>query len=104
MDAQEKSELFSFGFRVLAALSRLIALALFIGAHFCLNFALKFVMPDNMAGMLLFSQDVIAVIFLLLYAYLTWDMLRAFIPQLHRLTRTSIEPSERVAESNDDGT
>lgn len=70
--------------KVWEALKRLIALMIFLAAHFVLNKAFAFVVPINMTGALVLTQDVIFVIFLLVYAYLGWDMVCVFIPWLRR--------------------
>jgi hypothetical protein len=93
-----KTELQGFWGRVLAAVSRLVALGLFIGIHYLLNTALFYAVPSNMTGALSFAQDVIYVIFLLLYLYLAIDMFRVFIPALKRLDRQQSALSESDTE------
>jgi hypothetical protein len=68
--------------RVFSAVQRAIALGIFILVHYGLNRALAFVVPPNMVGALLFAQDVIFVIFILVYVYLAWEILTAFLPRL----------------------
>jgi hypothetical protein len=72
----------AFWSRVSSAIQRGIALGILIGLHYCLNFALTTAVPPHMVGALPYLQDVIFVIFSLIYVYLAWDILTAFFPGL----------------------
>ena len=65
-----------------AALCRLIALVIFMGAHYGLNHAFEFVVPSNMKATLMFTEDIIYVAFVIIYVYLAFDILRVFMPRL----------------------
>jgi len=95
------SDIRVFWQRVWAALSRLLALLIFIGAHWVLNRALAYVVPPNLSGTLVFAQDVIYVFFLMVYAYLAWDMLTVFVPRLKRPFYPGQESKLKQSESND---
>jgi hypothetical protein len=66
------------------ALLRLACLALFMLVHHYLNAALSLVIPSNMTEYLEVAQTVIGILFLLVYVYLTWDMVTVFMPWLKR--------------------
>lgn len=53
-----------------------------MGAHYCLNRAFEFVVPSNMKVTLVFTQDIIYVVFVMIYVYLGFDMLKVFMPRL----------------------
>ncbi|HEY6338991.1 MAG TPA: hypothetical protein VIW68_10900, partial [Candidatus Sulfotelmatobacter sp.] len=59
-----------------------IALALFVVLHYGLGRALAVAVPLNMIGALQYVQGAIFVFFALIYVYLAWDMLTAFLPRL----------------------
>jgi hypothetical protein len=82
MADDENSDLRAFWGKVWAALCRLIALGIFLTVHFILNRAFAFVIPPNLISSLVFAEDVIFVIFILIYTYLAWDMLTIFLPRL----------------------
>jgi hypothetical protein len=62
----------------------LVVLAIFIGVHFLLNKLLAFVMPAEMQKMKLLMEDILWICFALIYVYLAWETLAAFIPWLRR--------------------
>ena len=76
------SELRDFWWRVLSALSRLAALGMFMAVHFLLNHGFEFIVPSDMAASLRFIQDIVYVVFVLVYVYLAFDMLTVFVPRL----------------------
>lgn len=80
--SSEQSGDAAFWRRVLSAMYRLIALALFRALHYLVERALAFDVPPNMTSALAFAQAVIYVLFLLVYVYLAWDMLAVFVPRL----------------------
>jgi hypothetical protein len=84
MGTKEKSELRLLCRKVGLALLRLAFLAVFMGAHYLLNKALLLVMPSNMMRFVEVAQSVIAIMFLLIYLYLAWDMVTVFMPWLSR--------------------
>jgi hypothetical protein len=94
-----KTDLQQFWWKVFAALSRLVALGLFLGAHFLINKALERVFPSKMAGMVTFAECVISVLFLLVYGYLAWDMVLVFIPWLKR---PAFDPTKKLVEKRDE--
>lgn len=101
MDHERKSDIQTFWQRVWAALSRLLALLIFIVAHWVLNRALAYVVPSNLSGSLIFAQDVIYVFFLMVYGYLAWDMLTVFVPRLRRPFYSGQSAKLKESESND---
>lgn len=78
--------------RVRSALLRLAALGVFLGTHYVINMALARVAPRSLTGTLQLAEAVIFVVFLLIYAFLAWDVLAVFIPQL-RLAKYATEES-----------
>ncbi len=83
----------------MAAISRLVALAIFLLAHYGLDRALQLLYPPNMTHMFEIAQIATSISFLLIYVYLCWDMVTVFIPRLKRpylarsrATNEEIEP------------
>lgn len=97
MNGDDKAEFISLCRKVGFALLRLVFLAMFLAAHYGLNIALRLVLPSNMTKFVELAQIMIGVIFLLIYAYLAWDMVTVFMPRLKRpilqMARVS-EPDE----------
>ena len=79
-----KEDLGNFWGKVLSALSRLVALAFFMGLHWVIKKAISWQFPSNMTGVVGFAEVVIAILFLLVDLYLAWDMVVVFIPRLGR--------------------
>jgi len=86
------SEIREFWIKVVAALSRLAALALFLLVHYVMNRVLVLVFPPNMTRMFDLARDAISVVFLLIYVYLCWDMATVFIPRLKRPSKPGPTP------------
>jgi hypothetical protein len=70
--------------RVGSGLLRLLALLLFIGAHWVVSRALVWSVPSNLGGGMVFVSDIVFGFFVLIYAYLGWEMLAVFVPWLRR--------------------
>jgi hypothetical protein len=95
MSANGWSEIGAFWIKVLGALSRLVALTIFLLAHYGLNQALRLVFPSQMTSMLALAEDAVGITFILIYVYLSWDLLTVFIPKLKRPeARTVTEPAD----------
>jgi hypothetical protein len=101
MRREEKRELFTLCRKVGLALLRLVFLATFMGAHYFLNKALLLVMPPNMIRFAEVAQTVIAIMFLLIYLYLAWDMVTVFMPWLSRPDQQVNLESSHTVKSND---
>jgi len=87
----------AFWKRVVSAIYRLIALAIFVFLHYGLTRLLAFAGPPGLGGALEFTEAAIYVIFLLVYVYLAWDMLTVFLPQL----KVAFTASSKLLERED---
>lgn len=50
--------------------------------HWAFSHAFKLIVPPNLEKGLLWIDDILFVFFSMIYVYLCWDMLIAFIPAL----------------------
>jgi hypothetical protein len=71
-----------FWARVWAALQRVIALALFVLAHWGLSLLFRLAAPPNLKRAFLLGEDILFVMFMIVYLYLAWGMIAAFMPGL----------------------
>ncbi|OFW36130.1 MAG: hypothetical protein A3J28_02010 [Acidobacteria bacterium RIFCSPLOWO2_12_FULL_60_22] len=71
-----------FGWRFFEALLRVLAFAFFAGIHEGINAILIWATPEGLTGARDFVIAVNFCVFLLVYAYLGWDMITVFIPRL----------------------
>jgi hypothetical protein len=84
-----------FARRVLSALLRLVALGVFVGAHYLINLALGKIVPPRLTGALAAAQTLFFIGFLLIYGFLAWDMLAVFVPRW-RITPYLAEPGDEA--------
>jgi mRNA-degrading endonuclease RelE of RelBE toxin-antitoxin system len=78
VETEQQSENQSFVARVVSALLRLAAIAVFLLAHRALNTALAYAIPSAMSGALTVAQHVILAVFSMIYVYLAADMVYTF--------------------------
>lgn len=76
----EWQQLGQFWVRVLAALLRAPAFALFIGLHWLLDHVLGLVVPEGMARALTVARIAIFLVFLCVYVQLGIEVLAVFLP------------------------
>jgi hypothetical protein len=74
----------TFWFRLWAALQRVFALWILIAVHYLLNRALTWLLPASMKAALTLLQSFTYVLFMVVYAYLMWDMVIIFVPLKRR--------------------
>jgi hypothetical protein len=79
-------DLGKFWARVIAALLRFPAFALFIALHYGADWALGKIMPEGMAGALLLARGAIFLIFLCVYVQLGIEVLAVFMPGIRPKT------------------
>jgi hypothetical protein len=92
-----------FWAQVWSALQRLFALAIFLAAHAALNRALAYTAPPDQIGALAFVQSALFVFFLMIYVYLTWEMVSVFVPRVKRSSVDLREQNESRAEMTKTG-
>jgi hypothetical protein len=88
------SEAPSFWSQVWQALQRAIALAIFMVVHWALNKGLERIVPGRLGWALELAQSVVFVFFLMIYVYLSWDMLTMFVPRLRSRAEAKILAEE----------
>src|SRR5689334_6057849 len=76
----EWEQLGQFWVRVLAALLRAPAFALFIGLHWVLDTVLGLVVPEGMVRALMIARIAIFLVFLCVYVQLGIEVLAVFLP------------------------
>jgi hypothetical protein len=64
------------------ALLRIAALGVMGVAHYALEKWLIYVIPENIQGAKPWLQDISFAAFILIYAFLLWDMVKIFVPRL----------------------
>ena len=73
-----------FWHNVWSALQRAIALIIFKGVHLALEYVLKWHTPPDMETAFRLFEDGLSVVFMLVYAYLCYEMVTVYIPWLRR--------------------
>jgi hypothetical protein len=79
------------------ALLRLVVVAILGIAHWLLEEGILYVLPGNLNPCRLWVQDVFFCVFMLVYVYLLWDMVKVFIPRL----QAEIYPGQEVADEKE---
>ena len=72
----------------------MVALLLFAGFHYAINWILRHVFPPVLAKALAFVEAVVGVFFLMVYVFLGWEMLTVFLPWLKRRPKAAGSPRE----------
>jgi hypothetical protein len=101
METVDKHEVRTLCRKVGLALLRLLALGVFMVAHYFVNKALLLVIPSNMTRFLEVAQAVIAIMFLFIYLYLAWDMVTVFMPWLSRPDQQAQLEAAQAEKRND---
>jgi hypothetical protein len=82
--SDRRSEDWTFWIQVRSALSRVVALLIFLLAHKLLNVALEWTVPRNFTNGVLWLEDIAYAAFAVIYAALVIEMVVVFIPALRR--------------------
>ena len=85
MDERRKaSEVRTLWGKVWLALNNLLALAVIVGAHWLFGHLLHFAFPPALKSVIDVVDVIVSSFFALIYVYLGWEILAAFLPFLKR--------------------
>lgn len=101
MERRRSNETRGFWNQVWSGLGRLLALVLFIIGHFLVSRLLKAVFPPEMADVVAFAEVLVSLLFLLVYVYLTWEMMTCFFPSWKRRAIDDVDNQAREEEADD---
>lgn len=82
--------------RIGSALLRVGALVVMGVIHYFLEKAMIYIIPENMPWAKHWLEDISFVIFLLIYVYLLWDMLKIFVPMLQSKVYPGLEAQQET--------
>jgi hypothetical protein len=93
-----------FWARFWSALQRLVALGVVMVAHKALNWGLAFIIPASMIGVLPYLEALSVVAFGIIYVYLLWETVGAFVPSFRtgRADKKNVAPPSVVSEPGDE--
>jgi hypothetical protein len=92
------SETREFWGKVWRGLQRIFALILLVAAHWLVSRLFRLVFPPSLSKVLDFVEIVISLFFALIYVYLGWEVLAAFLPALKRRASANVDRTEEAGD------